>query len=206
MKRRGEWSRRKKTVRNLLVTFALLLFFWVANGCPALTRGALLRRVARENLLPLAEVVYERWNQGQFRNQTYLREGDTFLAFSWERWLAFCYNWSAKLYQGEEGVIVLPVSNEAGVFVAMGDVAGADRAELEVWASSDRELPRDLYFHGEGVRDGGVFVFSFPTDGLEETDRRLFETLGADVEPEAYFEYTLRLYGADGAVWKTVSQ
>jgi len=206
MKKHREWSRRKKTARNLVVTFGLLLFFWAANGCPALTKGALLRRVARENLLPSAEVVYERWYQGQFRNQAYLREGDTFLVFSWERWWAFCYNWPAELYQGEEGVIVLPVSSETGTFVAMGDVSGADRAELEVWASSDRELPRDLHFQGEGVRDGGVFVFSFPTDGLEETDRRLLETLGANVEPEAYFEYTLRLYGDDGMVWKTVSQ
>lgn len=206
MRKRGEWNRRKKTVRNLLVTFGLLLFFWLANGCQPLTKGAMLRRVARENLLPSAEVVYERWNPGQFRNQAYLREGDTFMAFSWERWLAFHWHWPAKLYQGKEGVIVLPMANETGTFVAMGDVADAARAELEVWASANQELPRDLYFQGEGVRDGDVFVFTFSTDGLVVPDQRLLHNLGADVEPEAYFEYTLRLYGAGGAVWKTVSQ
>ena len=60
--RKGMWSRPKKTARNLLTAAVLLLICWMLSGFAPLTKRALAADVARRNLLPGAEVIYESEN------------------------------------------------------------------------------------------------------------------------------------------------
>ena len=71
MKGRFRWprlGRRGKTVRNLLVCLALILWVWSAFSCPLPTREMNFRRLERCFLLPQGELVF--------------REGDLFVDLS----------------------------------------------------------------------------------------------------------------------------
>lgn len=196
--RRTAWSRPKKTARNLLSAVLLLLLCWALSGFAPLTRGMLVRRVARENLLPEAEAVYQD-QDGQGWQRLYLQSGDLFLRFSYTRNVLAYGNWEAFLFQGSQGAVCLP-GGEEGVFLALGDLPDAERAELELSLSTDWER----HWKIQGVRVS-EHCFQFTAEQALEAEPELLELLPALMTPEAYYAYTLRLYDGGGDLLKTVT-
>lgn len=197
--RKLHWNRRKRTVRNLLAAVLLLLLTWALTGFPALTKGMLARQVARRNLLPQAEVVYQdRDRQGH--RQMYLQSGEDFLRFSYSRNILVYGNWEADLFRGDQGMICLPESQEPGVFLALGDLAGGEQAELKLSLSTDWEKSWTL--RGEPVSE---HCFRFTAEDALAAEPELMELLPAVTNPEEFYAYTLRLYDSGGRLLKTVA-
>lgn len=202
--RRREWSRPKKTVRNLLAAALLLLLFWLLIGFPPLTKEMLAADVARRNLLPGAEIIHESESWQGFP-MLYLQKEDTFLQVVYDRQastLFFYGSWEARLSIGSGGVICLPDQKEPGVLLALGDLEDAENAELEV--SDSREPSGALHWavHGERLPDG-AFSFNLPARTTKE--EQLLDILQKAACPEFYYTYTLRLYDGGGNLLKTVT-
>lgn len=201
--RKRRLSRPKQTVRNLLLTALVLLLTWLLAGFSPLTKGMMAADVARRNLLPEAEIIHE----GKDRHGDdlmYLQQGDEFLRFGYQRIFPFYGEWSARRFTGTDGVICLPDQETVGVMLALGELSDVHGAELELRASPDRELPRELHYTIEGERENDrVFRFVLPERTDEET--MLAERLRQDAYPEAYYDWTLWLYDGDGGLLQTLT-
>lgn len=201
--RKRTLSRPKQTARNLLLTALVLLLTWLLAGFSPLTKGMMAADVARRNLLPEAEIIHE----GKDRHGDdlmYLQQGDEFLRFGYQRIFPFYGEWSAQHFTGKDGVICLPDQETVGVILALGDLGDVRGAELELHASPDRTQPRTLHWTVEGEREADrVFRFVLPERTDEET--MLAERLRQDACPEAYYDWTLRLYDGDGGLLRTLT-
>ena len=201
--RKRTLSRPKQTARNLLLTALVLLLTWLLAGFSPLTKGMMAADVARRNLLPEAEIIYE----GKDRHGDdlmYLQQGDEFLRFGYQRIFPFYGEWSAQHFTGKDGVICLPDQETVGVILALGDLGDVRGAELELHASPDRTQPRTLHWTVEGERENDrAFRFVLPERTDEET--MLAERLRQDACPEAYYDWTLRLYDGDGGLLRTLT-
>lgn len=196
-------SRPKQTAQNLLLTGLVLLLTWLLAGFSPLTKGMMAADIARRNLLPEAEIIYESKDR-HGDDLMYLQQGDEFLRFGYQRIFPFYGEWSARHFTAKDGVICLPDQETMGVMLALGDLTDAWWAELEMYASLDRELPRELHWTVEGERGADrVFRFVLPERSHEET--LLVEALRKDGYPEAYYDWTLRLYGGDGELLRTLT-
>ena len=201
--RKRTLSRPKQTARNLLLTALVLLLTWLLAGFSPLTKGMMAADVARRNLLPEAEIIHE----GKDRHGDdlmYLQQGDEFLRFGYQRIFPFYGEWSAQHFTGKDGVICLPDQETVGVILALGDLGDVRGAELELHASPDRTQPRTLHWTVEGERENDrAFRFVLPERTDEET--MLAERLRQDACPEAYYDWTLRLYDGDGGLLRTLT-
>ena len=201
--RKRTLSRPKQTARNLLLTALVLLLTWLLAGFSPLTKGMMAADVARRNLLPEAEIIHE----GKDRHGDdlmYLQQGDEFLRFGYQRIFPFYGEWSAQHFTGKDGVICLPDQETVGVMLALGDLEDVRGAELELHASPDRTQPRTLHWTVEGERENDrAFRFVLPARTDEET--MLAERLRQDACPEAYYDWTLRLYDGDGGLLRTLT-
>ena len=201
--RKRTLSRPKQTARNLLLTALVLLLTWLLAGFSPLTKGMMAADVARRNLLPEAEIIHE----GKDRHGDdlmYLQQGDEFLRFGYQRIFPFYGEWSAQHFTGKDGVICLPDQETVGVILALGDLGDVRGAELELHASPDRTQPRTLHWTVEGERENDrAFRFVLPERTDEETI--LAERLRQDACPEAYYDWTLRLYDGDGGLLRTLT-
>ena len=153
--------------------------------------------------LPEAEIIHE----GKDRHGDdlmYLQQGDEFLRFGYQRIFPFYGEWSAQHFTGKDGVICLPDQETVGVILALGDLGDVRGAELELHASPDRTQPRTLHWTVEGERENDrAFRFVLPERTDEET--MLAERLRQDACPEAYYDWTLRLYDGDGGLLRTLT-
>ena len=201
--RKKTLSRPKQTARNLLLTALVLLLTWLLAGFSPLTKGMMAADVARRNLLPEAEIIHE----GKDRHGDdlmYLQQGDEFLRFGYQRIFPFYGEGSAQHFTGKDGVICLPDQETVGVILALGDLGDVRGAELELHASPDRTQPRTLHWTVEGERENDrAFRFVLPERTDEETI--LAERLRQDACPEAYYDWTLRLYDGDGGLLRTLT-
>ena len=201
--RKRTLSRPKQTARNLLLTALVLLLTWLLAGFSPLTKGMMAADVARRNLLPEAEIIHE----GKDRHGDdlmYLQQGDEFLRFGYQRIFPFYGEWSAQHFTDKDGVICLPDQETVGVILALGDLGDVRGAELELHASPDRTQPRTLHWTVEGERENDrAFRFVLPERTDEET--LLVEALRKDGYPEAYYDWTLRLYDGDGGLLRTLT-
>lgn len=201
--RKRTLSRPKQTARNLLLTALVLLLTWLLAGFSPLTKGMMAADVARRNLLPEAEIIHE----GKDRHGDdlmYLQQGDEFLRFGYQRIFPFYGEWSAQHFTGKDGVICLPDQETVGVILALGDLGDVCGAELELHASPGRTQPRTLHWTVEGERENDrAFRFVLPERTDEET--MLAERLRQDACPEAYYDWTLRLYDGDGGLLRTLT-
>ena len=201
--RKRTLSRPKQTARNLLLTALVLLLTWLLAGFSPLTKGMMAADVARRNLLPEAEIIHE----GKDRHGDdlmYLQQGDEFLRFGNQRIFPFYGEWSAQHFTGKDGVICLPDQETVGVMLALGELSDVHGAELELHASPDRTQPRTLHWTVEGERENDrAFRFVLPERTDEETI--LAERLRQDACPEAYYDWTLRLYDGDGGLLRTLT-
>lgn len=201
--RKRTWSRPKKTVRNLLAAALVLLLTWLLLGFAPLTKRALAADVARRNLLPGAEIIHES-ESWQGYPMMYLQKDDAFLQVVYDRQAGTpCYGaWEARLYTGSGGVVCLPDQREPGVLLALGDVDGAERAELEVTGT----IPDRTSFHwtAEGRRlSDRAFSFALTAGTAEEA--QMLDLLRKSLCPEEFYDWTLRLYRGDGELLGTLT-
>lgn len=162
--------------------------------CPPLTYGMLLRQVARENLVPEFEVLYDE-PDGWGSQVSYLRCGDSFWCMRYTHTGLRYHSLKTQLYE-TEGVLVLP-SREGGQMLALGDVADVQAAEL-TWTIQDYYGQTQfctLTSSGERVTDQLLW---FPLPEMTPVEAERQESLRLDAWPEDRFTYTLRLTGPEG--------
>ena len=202
MKRRT-WSRSKKTARNLAAAEVLLLVCWMLSGFAPLTKGMLAADVARRNLLAGGEIIHESRN---WRDDPvmYLQKDDAFLQVVYARQAGtpFYGSWEARLYTGSGSVVCLPDQREPGVLLALGGVDGAESAELDVTGGLPDRTAFRWTAEGERLSDH-AFAFALTAGTVEE--EQLLDMLRKTVCPEEFYSWTLRLYGGDGELLKTLT-
>ena len=147
----------------------------------------MLRQEARKNLVPEWTEIYAEEDGAE--EVIWMRHGDTF----WRvRHRGVSLVWEVFLYE-TDGILVMPSVTEAGVLLAIGDMEAAS-AEL-VW-----KLHRDdaVEWTVRGVRmEEDVFRFPAPENVPTELTYSLKNLTGSPWAKE-YFDYTLRLYDAEG--------
>ena len=202
MKRRT-WSRPKKTARNLLAAVVLLLICWLLSGFAPLTKGMLAADVARRNLLSGAEIIHE-GESWQGYPMMYLQKDDAFLQVVYARQAGtpFYGSWEAWLYTGSGGVVCLPDQREPGVLLALGNVDGAERAELDVTGGLSGRSAFRWTAEGERLSDH-AFAFALTAGTTEE--EQMLDVLRKTACPEEIYNWTLRLYGGDGELLRTLT-
>ncbi|MBE6995965.1 MAG: hypothetical protein E7429_04445 [Ruminococcaceae bacterium] len=189
-------NRTQKIVRNLCLAVLCALLTWAWAGFPALTRGMMLRQEARKNLVPEWEEVYAEENDFSqdsvyYKEMIWLRNGDTFWSV---RHSGPAQVWEVFLYESD-GVLVMPSMNEPGVLLAIGDVEAAS-AEL-TWKLR-RENAVEWTMTGQRVEED-VFRFPAPENVPTELTYTL-ENMTKTSWAKEYFDYTLRLYDAQGTL------
>lgn len=201
--RKRTWSRPKKTARNLLAAAMVLLLTWLLLGFAPLTKRALAADVARRNLLPDAEIIYES-ESWQGYPLMYLQEDDVFLQVVYDRQAGTpCYGaWEARLYAGIGGVVCLPDQRELGVLLALGDVGGAESAELDVSGTIPDRISFRWTAEGKRLSD---HAFSFALTAGTAEEAQLLDLLRKTLCPEEFYHWTLRLYGGDGELLRTLT-
>ena len=201
--RKRTWSRPKKTARNLAAVGLLLLTCWMLSGFAPLTKGMLAADVARRNLLSGAEIIHE-GKSWQDYPMLYLQKDDAFLQVIYARQAGtpFYGSWEARLYTGSGGVICLPDQREPRLLLVLGDVSDAESAELDVTGGfPDRPV---FYWTAEGKRLSD-HAFSFAVTAESEEEQQLLDMLRTTVCPEEFYNWTLRLYGEDGTLLRTLT-
>ena len=201
--RKRTWSRPKKTARNLAAAGLLLLTCWMLSGFAPLTKGMLAADVARRNLLSGAEIIHE-GKSWQDYPMLYLQKDDAFLQVIYARQAGtpFYGSWEARLYTGSGGVICLPDQREPGLLLALGDMGGAESAEVDVTGG----IPDRFSFHwtAEGMRLSD-HAFSFTLTAAAAEKAQLLDMLRNTVCPEEFYDWTLRLYDGDGELLRTLT-
>lgn len=188
-------NRRQKTVLNLVVGIFLLVFLWVWNGFPILTKGGMIRQAARENLFSSYKVLHE--EQGQY-NYQYLHlcsEGQF-----WELRYSGKNSFQTELYPSVDGICVMPGRREVGDLLALGELGKAETAELELI------FPEFTYLY-RGAREKDLIRFALPS--AEEDPNAAREQLAAQLNGIGDFEqeyrYVLRLYDENGTLIQEVN-
>ena len=182
-------NRKQKVARNLLLAVLCLLLTWAWAGFPPLTRDMMLRQEARKNLVPEWEEVFA--EEYGAEEVIWLRHGDTF----WRvRHKGLTLVWEVFLYESD-GILVMPSMLETGEMLAIGDVE-ADSAEL-TWKLR-RENALEWTVIGQRAEED---VFRFPAPENVPTELTYpMENLRGSPWPKEHFDYTLRLYDAQGAL------
>ena len=183
-------NRTQKIVRNLFLAALFALLTWAWTGFPPLTRGMMLRQEARKNLVPDWEEVFaEKYGATEV---IWMRHGDTFWRIRHD---GLDPVWDVFLYESA-GVLVMPSMNEPGVLFAIGDVENAASAEL-TWKLR-RENAVEWTVSGQRVKED-VFQFPAPENVPTELTYPLKNLMGSAWAKE-YFDYTLRIYDAQGVL------
>lgn len=188
-------NRRQKTVLNLVVGIFLLVFLWVWNGFPILTKGGMIRQAARENLFPSYEVLHE--EQGQY-NYQYLHlcsEGQF-----WELRYSGKNSFQTELYPSVDGICVMPGRREVGDLLTLGELGEAETAELELI------FPEFTYLY-RGEREKDLIRFALPSLAEEQNPTRtaLARQLTGMGDFEQEYRYVLRLYDENGTLIQEVN-
>jgi len=182
-------NRTQKIVRNLFLAALCALLTWAWAGFPALTRGMMLRQEARKNLVPeWKEVFAEEYGTEEV---IWLRHDDTFWRVRHE---GLNPVWDVFLYESD-GILIMPSTIETGVLLAIGDVEAAS-AEL-TWKLR-RENAVEWTMIGQRVEED---VFRFPAPESVPTALVYpLKNLTRSPWAKEHFDYTLRLYDAQGTL------
>ena len=188
-------NRRQKTVLNLVVGMFLLVFLWVWDGFPILTKGGMIRQAARENLFPSYEVLHEEEGKYGYRYLYLCSEGQF-----WDLRYSGTNSFTTTLYQSVDGICVMPGRREVGELLALGEFGEAETAELELI------FPEFTYLY-RGVREKDVIRFALPSLEEEENPARtaLAQQLTGMGDFEQEYSYVLWLYDENGALIQEVS-
>ena len=213
---RALWARRPRlgrggrTVRNLLLTAALVLMIWGQYGCPLPTAAMEFRRLEGQYLLPRSEIVYQSriWRSGVHEVET--RQGTLSMFAPLVVGVSKDQVRAAAVYGPRSLLEVFPL--EAGITpVPVRGTLVDDPGDMWVWSVLFLNVPEgavrgELDLEGGRARreeerafvqrkaagyDLGDGIWLFPMDTPEESFPRDWYT-GAS--------YTLRLYGGDGAL------
>ena len=199
MRKRAKWSRPKKTLRNWALVVMMAVALYMIGDFPALTKRALVNEMLRDNLMDKGEIVWEEKDWQGYR-KLYVMSGDTVLrsSYYWNVLVWGYTRWESELLYGHDGVTCIPSSGTPGKMLAFGNFPEAASAVLELYASRSRVRERDREYTAEGVFESDR-VISFALAETYEDDKDFFaDSLRKTVYPEAYYDYTLRLYDAAG--------
>lgn len=220
---------RFRAVRNLIITWLLLLLIWYSSGCPLPTLEMEMHRSERQMLAAQSHVVW-RYQGRQYSDRDILvgLSDDSIHTYSEVGRLTV---WPRSVK--EPALVVLPERTRYTVqggsylapsFLAVDPPALAERARLTMTISySDSEgstMLEDQIYRMEGVGQGGCFFFQLemkyePLSGdaseemydlqRHEEGALWFFMTGFSPGELAYVPYTLEFFDSAGNLIKPVS-
>lgn len=210
-RRLPKWSRKWKTVRNLLcVALALFLTAW-GMEFPSLTKAELIRRAERQCLMEDSTLLFQTdsvgegyelyaWNHGQILQVYYDR---TPLGY----WLD-----AARLFDEEIGVfggIDLAAGKQDGYYpirlFAFGDMADAASAEMDITVSYTSNQPVSTQtVRGERAAENcWRFDVERQYDETDTGERAQWEREIFSGSQKDRYSGTVRLYDGEGALLRS---
>lgn len=138
-----KWSRKWKTVRNLLCIVLLLFLMSWEMEFPSLTKAGLIRRAERQYLLEDSQLLFTGHEEGKsdfWKGTLYVRNGDLFLTVNYDRTPLGLQKGFSYAYEEPDGILCLSRTWWPLEVLAVGALETADRAELEITIHWDGEF------------------------------------------------------------------